>query len=103
MASPIGLGGSVALTAAAAETLIFDSSVDVISAGVRSNAAIFTINNGTGNAFIRNPAVNGTGNYYQMTSGQVKDFIVSRAGGVSQLYAKSDNGTIIIGAPTGTN
>lgn len=102
MASLIGLGNSGTLTAN--EVLIFDSSVDVISAGVSPCAAIVTIDNGTGIAYIRNPVLNGTGNWYKMTPSQSKDFIVARAGGVGQLYAKSDAaGTVISGAPTGAN
>lgn len=100
MASLIGLGNSGTLTAD--EVLIFDSAVDVISAGVQAGAAVFTVDNGTGVAYIRNPVINGTGNWYKMMAGASKEFLVARAGGVGQLYAKSDaSGTVISGAPTG--
>ena len=100
MPSVIGLGGSGTLTSQ--EATIFDSSVDVISAGILSGGALFTIKNGTGNAFIRNPVLNGATNYFPMGPGDKQDFIINRAGGIGQLFGKSDaNGTTITGGPTG--
>ena len=102
MPSVIGLGGSGVLNQT--ESTIFDASVDVISAGVKPCAAIVTVDNGTGLAFIRNPTLNGASNWYPMAAGQSKDFIVGRAGGVGQLFGKSDAaGTTISGGPTGAN
>jgi hypothetical protein len=100
MPSTLGLGGSGTLTSQ--ESTIFDSSVDVIATGVQAGAAVYSVQNGTGNAYIRNPALNGASNYIPLGPGAKQDFIINRAGGIGQLFGKSDaGGTIITGGPTG--
>ena len=103
MASLIGLGGTGGVLTTN-ELLLFDSSVDVISSGVQAGACIYTINNGSGLAFIRNPVINGAGNWFPVPANAKQDFIVARGCGVGQLYGKSDaSGTTVSGGPTGAN
>ena len=100
MPSTLGLGGAGTLTSQ--ESTVYDSAVDLIAAGVSAGAVIYTVQNGTGQAFIRNPVLNGASHYIPLGAGAKQDFIINRAGGVAQLFGKSDaSGTTITGGPTG--
>lgn len=88
-ASNPGLGGSGTLTTS--ESTAYNHAVD----GGTFQAVAYTNTDGTNDALIRIPELQGAANYFPIPPGAVQQFVVAN-GSISAVYSKSSAGTVII-------